>query len=217
MTTEQKIEAIKEALAKGAQRQSKIDNTALSIPFLGCLNARHVYNNLGSLSTHYGEIGSHRGGSLCSAVYKNENLLTATAIDSFLSDETEAVGAKPDFLNNSSICLPPQTKLNLIHQDSFQVDLSMIQPGIDMFLMDGSHDEDSQCRALTYYLPIFADEFIFIVDDSDWVSVIEGTQRGLKETEVEILFEQKFESAGSHDNESWFNGMWVFYLKKKTI
>jgi methyltransferase family protein len=209
-----KIELIEDCINRAIRRESKITPLALAVPFLGCLNARHLLNNLGGISTRYAEIGSHRGGSFCSAVFKNDNLLSATAIDNFLSDETADERAKPDFLENVEVCLPKEVKFNLIHKDSFHVDLSEMPSGIDLYLMDGSHDEDSQCRALTYYLPVMADEFIFLVDDSDWPDVIEGTKRGLRETGAEILFEQKFQG-NDHDNDGWYNGYWVFLLRKK--
>jgi len=152
-----KIELIEDCISRAIRRESKITPLALAVPFLGCLNARHLLNNLGSISTRYAEIGSHRGGSLCSAVFKNDNLISATAIDSFLSDETSNEAAKPDFLENVEVCLPKEVKFDLIHKDSFQVDLSEMPTGIDLYLMDGSHDEDSQCRALTYYLPTMAE------------------------------------------------------------
>lgn len=209
-----KIEQITEAIEKALRRESKLTPLAMSVPALSSLNIRHLMNNLGAISTRYVEIGSHRGGSLCSTVFKNDNLISATAIDSFLSDETANEGAKPDFLENVEICLPREVKFNLIHKDSFQVNLSELPAEIDLYLMDGSHDEDSQCRALTYYLPAMAGEFIFLVDDSDWPDVIEGTKRGLRETGVEVLFERKFQG-NDHDNDGWYNGYWIFLLRKK--
>lgn len=224
-----KIELIQEAIFYAEQRQSKITPLALAVPALSSLNIRHLMNNLGAISTHYLEHGVHKGGLFCSTVFKNTNLMSATAVDSFESDKYNEDKAMPQFLENVEVCLPQELKSGFVHiegedtltqcftlikRNSFDVYPEEIPHKIDLYLFDAAHDEDSQCRALTHFLPAMADEFIFCVDDWDFPEVKAGTLRGLKETGVEILFCQIFEG-NDHDNEQFWNGFAVFLLKKK--
>ena len=60
------------------------------------------------------------------------------------------------------------------------------------------------------------DIFIFVVDDYSWDDVKNGTQRGIKESEVEVLFEQSFHTPiGEPENEHWHNGTYIALLKRK--
>jgi hypothetical protein len=216
MTTEQKIEAINEAIEKALKRESKLDGVAMSIPGLMSLNIRHLLNNLGAISTNYCEVGIHVGGSFCSTIYKNNNLNEVVAIDNWLSDETEDHDFRKQFDDNLLKCISPGfPNLRVIKEDSFKVQLDWLPKNIDLYYFDGSHDEDSQRKALTHYLPVLADTFIFCVDDYMLPEVKKGTQDGIKESGCEILFEQEFITDHEYDNESFWRGWYVCLLKKK--
>lgn len=213
------ILAIELAIDGALKRQSKIDEVALSVPMLGSLNIRHLLNNLGYISNHYLDVGPHKGGSFCSAVYKNK-LLSATAVDCFASDEGSYDKAQPQFLANAAKCLHPDTQLTLLVSDAFQVDLSKIPYPIDLYNYDAAHAEIDQKMALTYYLPCLADTFILCVDDYAGVDgcndVKTGTQKGIAECELEVLFEREFITDKPYDNDSFWNGYYLALLRKKS-
>jgi hypothetical protein len=211
-----KVELIKEAIERGLRRESNLTPLALSVPMLGSLNIRHLLNNLGSLSTVYCDHGSHVGGSYCSAVFKNTNLTNAISIDSWASDATEGHHYEQDFRDNALIMTPPETELQIIKSDSFSVDLSEIHQKIDFYYFDGSHDYLSQRKALTYYLPVLADIFLYAVDDYMLKEVREGAQDGIVESGCEILFEREFETDSEYSNESFWRSWYVCLLKKKS-
>lgn len=209
-----KIELIRACIEKALRRESNLTPLAISVPALSSLNIRHLMNNLGSISTHYMEHGVHRGGLFCSTIFRNSNLKSASAVDSFESDKTKNEGAKKDFLDNVQLCGPlPYTDV-LFHMNSFDLDPKFISQPVDLYLFDADHSEDSQCRALTHFLPAMADEFIFCVDDWDFPEVEAGTWRGIKESGVEILVREIFKG-NDHDNDGWWNGFGIFLLKKK--
>lgn len=212
-----KIEQIKQAIANAEKRQSKLTMEALNVPALSSLMLRALMNNLGAISTHYMEHGVHRGGLFCSTIFNNENLLTATAVDNFESDDISGEHAMPDFMQNVKTCIPQSltNRFLLIRRNSFDVPSSQIGAPIDLYLFDADHSEDSQCRALTHFISAMAEEFIFCVDDYDWPEVQMGTHRGIIETEVDILFEHIFQG-NNHDNEGAWNGFYVALLKKKS-
>ncbi|HEY8660093.1 MAG TPA: class I SAM-dependent methyltransferase, partial [Hanamia sp.] len=193
MNTEEKIEGIKKAIEKALKRESRLTDEALSVPGLMSLNIRHLLNNLGAISTIVCDHGSHVGGSFCSMVYRNDNIKTAIAIDSWASDDTEGQTYESAFRINATKCMALiDAKLKIIKSDSFNVDLSEVPKGIDLYYFDASHDFEAQKKGLLYYLPVLADVFIFCVDDYMLPEVSAGTQEGIKESNCEVLFEQGF-------------------------
>lgn len=213
MTTEEKIIAIREAIEKAKNLQSKMDETAWSVPALSSLRIRHLMNNLGAISTRYLECGVHVGGLFCSTIVNN-NLLTATANDSFASDENGEVKYEPQFRTNVTKCLPDNTIFTLRKGDTFEIPSRHIPDGIDLYLFDADHSYESQRKAMTHFLPAMADEFIVCVDDYDWEDVSRGTFDGIKESGCEVLFEAIWEG-NNHDNDGAWNGFYIALLKKK--
>jgi len=210
-----KIEQLKQAIENGINRKSKLTHYALMVPALSALNIRHLLNDFGSISTICCDHGSHVGGSFCSMVFGNENLKTAIAIDSWASDHMGGQVHEVDFRKNAVAFTPINVRIEIVKSDSFDVDLAKLPKGIDLYYFDGSHDYDSQRRALTYYLPNMADEFIFCVDDYMLDEVRNGTQQGIKDSGCEVLFEQEFVTDHEYDNESYWRGWYVALLKKK--
>ena len=209
-----KIELIKEAIEKALRRESKLTPLALSVPALSSLNIRHLMNNLGAISTRYLEHGVHKGGLFCSTICANPNLENITAVDSWASDEANGDKAEPQFHENACMLKPVQTFFSTVKNNSFDVDPLLIAGPVDLYLFDADHSEDSQCRALTHFLPAMDDEFVFCVDDWDFPEVEAGTWRGIKESGVDVLF-QWISAGNDHDNEGMWNGFAVFLLKKK--
>lgn len=210
-----KVELIEQAIEKALRRESKLTPLAMAVPALSSLNIRHLMNNLGAISTRYLEHGTHKGGLFCSTISANSNLKNVTAVDSWASDETNEDKAEPQFYDNVYMLKPLDTYFTAFKKNSFDISPDLISGPIDLYLFDADHSEDSQCRALTHFLPAMAEEFIFCVDDWDFPEVEAGTWRGLKESGVEILF--SWIAAGNdHDNDGMWNGFAVFLLKKKS-
>jgi len=210
MTSEQ----IEIAIHNAIQRKSKLTDEALRVPMLGSLQIRHLLNNLGSLAEHYLEHGVHKGGSFCSAVFRNE-LLTATAVDCFASDLFNTVDpAKPIFLANVEKFLHTGTTFELIVSDSFDVKPEQIQQGIDLYYFDGDHSYMSQRKALTHFKDNMADDFVYVVDDYMLDDVRKGTQDGIMDGGYEVLFEKELVTDHEYDNESWWRGFYVALLRK---
>lgn len=209
-----KVEKIEKAINDGINEKSKLVASNFEVSGLVSLKGRHIYNNLGSLATNFLEIGSHLGCSFTSSISFNDNIKTATSIDSFASDWVEDRQCMPIFLENVKKHLLPKTEFKFIHSDAFNVNLSEIPSNIDYYIYDGSHDEQSQFNALFYYYPILADEFIFAVDDFDWDEVSSGTFRAIEKCGFDILY-QRILKGNDHCNDSFWNGYGYFLLKKK--
>jgi len=219
MTTEEKIEAIKEAIRKAEQFQSKLTDEVRDVPFLGSLKIRALLNNLGELGEHLLEIGSHKAGSLCSTIFNNDNLKTITAIDSWESDETSEDKAYPQFIENVMTFKPASSELKVIMADCFKVDLLSIENKIDLYGYDAGHSFKDQEMALTYYKPILADEFIYCCDDWTYQQVKAGTLSGIVRGQFEVIFEAELlnttQGEDLHLNDEWWRGYYVALLRKK--
>lgn len=220
MTTKQKIKAIKEAINKADRFESKLSAQAIMVPFLGSLKIRALLNNLGELATHICDIGCHKSGSMSSMLYGNNNIKSATAIDSWASDETNEDKAYPQFLENTQKFKPAITELNVIVGDCWEIDLSLIPNKIDLYSYDAGHSRIEQRDALIYYKDMLADEFIFVCDDWAYQQVKEGTLEGIKDGGYEVLFEKELlnpegSTEDDHLNDHWWRSYAVFLLKKK--
>lgn len=210
-----KVEQVIEAIQKAKKRESKMDEVAWSVPALSSLNIRHLMNNLGAISTRYLECGVHRGGLFCSTI-RNNNLDIAYAIDSFESDQTSGEKIEEEFDKNSLSCVVgTDTTILTTISDTFMVDPKETLPyDIDLYLYDAAHDYYSQRNAMSFFLDNMADEFVVCVDDYDWPEVQEGTQHGIADAGVDILFEEVWEG-NDHDNDGNWNGFYIAVLKKK--
>jgi hypothetical protein len=222
MTTEKRIEAIKNAISRADQMQSDMPLETLQVPFLGSLKIRALLNNLGAIATHVADIGSHKGGSMCSMLSGNSNIKSATAIDSWASDETNEDKAYPQFMDNVAKFKSLNTELNVIVGDCWEVSLDLIPNKIDLYSYDAGHSKEDQKQALIYYKGILADEFIYCCDDWEYGDVKAGTLEGIAEGGYEILFQQELLNPpgtieNDHLNEHWWRSYAVFLLRKKPI
>lgn len=207
-----KVSQIEEAIDQAEKRYSSLTDGALRVPALSSLNIRHLMNNLGAIATKYFENGVHKGGLFCSTVYRNKNLIMTYAADNWASDKTSYDKAEIQFIENKNLFMPEGVGFGWSKCDSLNA--SPTGDGYDLYLYDSDHSEKYQCEGLTRYVPGMADEFIFCVDDYDWEDVRKGTERGIEESNLEILFSKIF-PGNDHDNEGWWNGFAVFLLKKK--
>lgn len=208
-----KIELIEQAIYNAENSYSKLKPENFDVPALTSLKIRHFLNNIGTIGKNYLECGVHKGGTFTSSVSYNKNLKHITAVDSFESDHMNGDKALPEFSANAKKFIPDISSFKLIVADCFDVDLEDVKPDVDIYLYDGGHSETDQRKALTYYLPILADEFIYLCDDYDWPEVQKGTQDGIKEANLQVLFE-KYLKGNDHDNDGYWNGFYVALLRK---
>ncbi len=215
-----KIEQIQDCIDRAIRRESKMNQQAWDAPALMSLAGRHLLNNLGAISIKYLEIGVHVGGGFCSTLCENK-LLSATAIDSFASDEAyHSDQAEPKFMANYKRVIQPETIFYFHKSDAFEADLSLIEKDIDFYFYDAGHSRLDQKMALTYYKPVLANEFIYVCDDFNWGEVKEGTFEGIEEGGYEILYYKELSNppgtdSEDHLNEHFWRGYGVFLLKKK--
>lgn len=227
------VEHVINSFEKSVKRESRINEDILAIEGMTGDVTRHFYNNICSLDgAAYLEVGSWKGSSICSAIY--ENNIQAVCIDNFSEFNDPSKGNDPQtelyanvekFKGKSNVKIVAGSFEDCYPQGLFFG--QSIEDGMpfNIFMYDGNHDEESQYRALTHFIEIMDDEFIFIVDDWNWDQVRSGTYRSFID-QVDILYEKEVrcdipfgrcKGAGAYNytnRKGWWNGIGIFVLKR---
>lgn len=210
----QKIKQIEWAIQNANLFKSKLTEDALKVPFMGSLKIRHLLNNLGAISTRYFEVGSHKGGSFCSTISGNYNLLSAVCCDNF-SEFNEEQGLKQQLIANALDHISNKTMFHLLDEDCFGIDPKRIPHPIDLYLFDGNHSFESQRDGVKHFVTAMADEFILCVDDWTFPGVAEGTQIGIQESGLKVLSTHIMVTPEEGlPNDHWWNGFACFLMSK---
>ena len=195
--------------------KSKLTKDIFRIPGMSSSSGRSLLNNICSLKgARYLEIGTWKGSTFVSALYKNENTLSrAVAIDNF--SQFNASDVKKTLLENINRFLVTN-KIKFYDNDSFKLDLAKLSgEKFNIYFFDGEHTVESQYLAFTYYNDVLSDNFIAIVDDYNWSNVKEGTQLAFKDLNYQILYEQFLPSKHNGDLSTWWNGTYIAVISKK--
>jgi hypothetical protein len=193
------------------QRISKICQEIIDMDGMTGTKTRHFYNNLLDMNdARYLEIGTWKGSSVCSAMYKNK--AKVVCIDNW----NEFGGPRAEFFENISK-FKGDTYCDFICDDAFQVDISEL-PKFNLYLYDGDHLEEAHRLALTHYIDAMDSTFIFVVDDWNWEQVRNGTRRAIDELGLQVVWEQAKEclytGLKGESSKTWWNGMWAAVLQK---
>lgn len=208
------IDIIETALENSDNYKSKITDKILQLDGMSGKKTRHFYNNLYSNdNTHYLEIGTWKGSSICSAMCNNN--MRCIAIDNW----SEFGGPKEEFFRNFNQ-FKGKNNATFIEKDCWKVDISKIGK-FNIYMYDGHHSEKSHYDALNYYLPCLEDEFIYLVDDWNLYRIRDGTINSIKDNNLKILYQKEIITSfkGNHArpngiNSDWHNGISIFVLKK---
>ena len=215
------IEHICISIVKARRNESKIDETTetgmeiLNYKGLTGKKTRHLYNNLLSMKDwNYLEIGTWAGSSSISAIYKNK-------VNALFIDDWSQFGGNSDYFTENLEKYMGDSECALIESDCWKVDLNTIENKFDVYLYDGAHTESDHYNSLVYYLPVLKDQFIFIVDDWNWVDVRNGTYDSIKKLNLKVLYEKEIRLTWDNSvtpepllSKTWWNGIYVAILQK---
>tara|TARA_B100000700_G_C15026550_1_gene848456 strand:- start:954 stop:1850 length:897 start_codon:yes stop_codon:yes gene_type:complete len=177
---------------------------------------RHCLNNLNRWGNNYLEIGSHKGSTFVSSLYRNQK--RGWSIDNYseFCDTSYAAGLdgthKTELIKNIDKHLTNQTEF--FKEDCFKFDLKKITEPVDVYMYDGDHDQDKQKLALEYFYPALNDIFMFIVDDWNSQAVRDGTYEGIRNMDLCILGEMTIRTHGFAQSD-WWSGLYVAFLSKE--
>ncbi len=210
-----KLKDLKDLIDISLQRpgRSKLTDAQFDVGGFISPNIRHFLNNLGSMSEHYWECGSHCGSSLVSAVYGNHNLKSAVGVDNFCLF-SEGQDVRKTFHDNCDRHI--KGKYKLLETDYFGITEKDLSAPIDLYLFDGEHSYEHQYKGITHYAPLLADEAIVIVDDFNWLPVNKGTMDGIRDSGLKVEYFMPLYSGFESDcsDRGWWNGIACFLIKK---
>ena len=193
---------------------SKITNDIITMEGMSGIKTRHFYNNLlNTEDARYLEIGTWKGSSVCSAMYKNK--AKVICIDNW----SEFGGPKIEFLINFEK-FKGDNEATFIENDCYKVDVSTL-PKFNIYMYDGNHTNESHYNALLHYYNCLDDIFIFIVDDWNWQDVRDGTINSIQKLNLKVLYEKEIRTTLDNSvpsepqlSQNWWNGIYVAILQK---
>lgn len=193
---------------------SKITNDIINIEGMSGTKTRHFYNNLlNTEDARYLEIGTWKGSSVCSAMYKNK--ATVLCIDNW----SQFGGPKTEFLVNFEK-FKGENNATFIENDCYKVDISIL-PKFNIYMYDGNHTNESHYKALLHYYKCLDDVFIFIVDDWNWKEVRDGTINSIKNLNLKVLYQKEVRLTWDNSHtpiqkakDTWWNGIFIAILQK---
>ena len=192
------------AIELAKQEKSKLTPEVLNIEGMSSTKFRHLLNNLVDDKTRYLDIGTWKGSTVISALYRNNPEFYVT-IDDWSCHGNQTT----DFYNNfkSTIGEDP----NFINQDSFTIDLKANNINdINIYLYDGGHHWEQHYNSIVYFYEALANEFILIVDDYNEKKIQTATQEALKDKNIKVEYFQYLTSPTGE----WWCGTYIAACKK---
>lgn len=203
------VDLVNSAIESGIARKSKLSPDALMVPGFTSIANRHIFNNLGAISSRYLEVGVHKGGSFVSVGFGNK--LDAYAVDDW-SEFNEDGSTYKEFLEHGNKFVPG---FHCITKDFFSIPESELPKGVDLYFYDGNHSFEAQCRAIERAPEFLAREAVIVVDDYSWKWVKDGTQEGLKNSGLNLIYEAELPTHKPSDNEGYWNGIYIAIVQNQ--
>jgi hypothetical protein len=209
------IKHLETCFEKAYNLESKISQGIKDMQGMTGEMTRHFYNNLLTLKdARYLEIGTWMGSSSCAAMYKNKAHVV-------LMDDFSGFGSPRQIMIENFIEYRGDNDAEFIEADCFKFDISRFKKKFNIYLFDGDHSEESQYKAVKYYLPCMDDTFILVIDDWNWSAVRNGTNRAIKDNNLNVLWSKEIiltkndeHTPNEEARKTWWNGIGVFVLKK---
>lgn len=194
---------------------SNLPKDALAVRGFSTPVMRHLFSNIVRLpkaEPSYLEVGLYGGASFCAAVANNENL-KAFGVENFSQDFGDPGIA--DHLRENLDRYRETSNFTIIDDDFFTMDLGLIDVPIDVFFYDGHHDEEWQRKAWSRAEPLLSPLSIVLVDDFQWDSVRDGTERGIEDVQDRLkVTRHSFLTDHMPDGPVWHNGVSIFICEK---
>ena len=222
------INSIQHSLDSAKINEGKLLNTdILTVSGMSGIKGRLFLNNLcehiaNLTPVKYLEIGSWQGSTILAASYKNVGEFYA--VDDFsqfseisiskCSPEYTLIDSVENVFMRNKERFKKDCQFSFIGGDCWKIDQNVLPKNLNIYFYDGPHGLQDHEDALTKYLPVLADEFIFIVDDWNGYNAKQGTKNGIEKNNLKQLY---YEGVGDNidsDPAGWWNGFGIYYLKK---
>jgi len=212
------IEHAKKSIENAFGNISKLSDDILKMEGMSGDKTRHLYNNMCNLKgITYVEVGTWKGSSFISAMYKNENVY-GISIDNWSQFESP----KDIFHNNIKTYLL-NNSIKLIDKDCWKVDHNDIDRPIDVYMYDGAHEYQDQKDAITYFHQFFSKYVIIMIDDwtCHWAGVREATMEGILKMKMIVHYSYEIPLVNTKEHhrggDTFWNGCGVFVCERTDI
>ena len=196
---------IENSLLNAEDKISKINDEIINLEGMCALKARHFYNNLLNYcyEPKYLEIGSWKGSSTSSAMYKNKASILSI-------DNWGVVGGKEEFIKNFEK-FKGDNDANYIDIDYLN-NVPEINSKFNIYVYDGDYSKDSNYKALYLYYNYLDDIFIYVKNDWNEEYVREETEEAIKKLNLKYIYKREIKKEKSMND--WWNGICFFILRK---
>lgn len=209
-------EHIENSINKALNGVSGIDQRVLHCRGFSTFTIRSLFNSLCNTGEPitYLEVGLFCGATFCASFNKNT---ISIGIENHSQDFSAGFDqVKQELKDNVENLKELGKEVKVIYEDCFAMDKSVLPDDIDIYFFDGFHSEETQRKALPYFLDKMANRFIWVVDDANWDYVKEGTLNGLEELKDKIEIEKEWMlGENCHNHPIWHNGILIYLINKK--
>jgi len=211
------VKHVEKSIEQASLEIGKLSAAVLKIDGMTSSKGRYLLNHICSLpNAVYLEVGSWKGSSFVAALYQNDRIRQAHAIEKwvrFADNGFDFGDVRGEFLANIQAHLKG-LPLTVHERDCFALNLAEILDPVTIYFYDGEHRQKDQQDAFTYFNSVLADEFIAIVDDWNWESTRTGTFNAFEQLGYEVLYERYLPANFDGDTVNWWNGMYVSVIRK---
>lgn len=205
------------AMGKSLMMDTKLTKDILDLEGMSSHKIRVMLNNLCSdFEGSYLEIGSWRGSTFISAMYKNK--IFGLSIDHHQEFAGNKFATTTEMLaENCAKHLVNNETYQLITEDCFKIQIPN-ENKFNFYLYDGLHDYESQYKALTYYYNNLNTYFYFICDDFSTGPIEDATRNALRDLNIDIISEYKFfgnQTFPQANTTGFWNGYYIAFCVKK--
>jgi hypothetical protein len=212
------IEHVKKSIKNAYENKSKLPEMILEMEGMSGRKTRHLYNNLCSAGyKNYLEVGTWKGSSFISAMYKNN--VTGYCVDNW----SEFNGPKNEFYSNLKTFLSNE-EYHTHDKDSWLVTKQDVPCPIDIFLYDGDHSAEAHKKAITYFHTFLSKYAIIIIDDwclVDFPYIKQVTMDGFRESNLTIHYTHEIPLVNttqySQKGNTFWNGCGIFVVERTDL
>ena len=211
------IELVLSSIEKAARGDSEFVEEGFKYEGLSSNTVRHFLNNLLSKpDAIYMELGVHAGSTFFAATMNRD--VEAFAVDDYSEKE---ISPFRDDVEMESYNDPKKVFFGGLKEKQYFCpntiqDLTPrhVHKQPNVIFYDADHDPQAQYDNLTFLIPAFADKFILVIDDANFMGVVQAAEFFVKENNLNLLFERKILTKIPEDPNGWWNGIHVMVLSK---
>jgi hypothetical protein len=207
---------VNKSVAKAILEIGNLPDSILNLEGMSSHGNRILLNHICSINGKYLEIGSWKGSTFISALYKNT--MFGTSIDNHQPFKDSICETSENELKDTcSKYLINGEKYELITADSFGNDLNL-KGKYNVYFYDGGHTYEDHYRAITHFYNNLESMFIYICDDYSMDHIEKGTKDAFRDMDIQVITEFKLfgnQVIPSSTTSGFWNGLYVSLCVKK--